>query len=689
MECWSGKGARSSRSGVKVNLMPSSTSSGQFHSVSKGLQQLLSTARIGEFSLPAGTAVGICFALCWLAIFYVLPPPVPLEAGLDPSWQAYLTEMFLRHAQFGKDIVFTYGSWGFLNEPRGNPAIYPWLVLGRSILALGMAVSLSCLSLKHQKSQKYRWAWLLALLVLANPVVLAPLLLFAISSEPVGTPVRRLCMPLLILGCALTAHIKFTVLFMLIPLALLLLIEDSYLHRRFPFAFSWLIICYLGWYLAARQSLSGLTGYISNAVSITAGYTAGMNFGQPSITAVLLGTILCLIVPASYFLAIFPTQRSWAAVRAAWIGLFFFVGFKHTFVRYDGPHIWMGMMNHTLPGMLIIAMLIGRYPDAITRLRIHLPARRRVFAVSYVGVLLGFTMIGLLYFGHIIAVREMMWEKLKNTRSDLLRLNLSLSGPEARKRQYDKELVELRNNFPLTQLKGSVDLLTDQAYLLLAYPFEVRVRPVLQSYSTYNHNLARLNADFFISADAPQYVYVELDTIDERFHSLDDNLAWLSLLSNYEPADFSGKYLILRKAPNPRRFNKELLFEKTITWNEELRLPELPGVLLWAEIETHPTLTGRLLTTLYKPGTIRLLARRDSSEETYLLVPSIAQSGFLLSPVVKDAPSFAALYSGRAQLPPLSRILLRPSNLGRFTFSANLSVRIFRVNMQQRPGSPM
>jgi hypothetical protein len=339
--------------------------------------------------------------------------------------------------------------------------------------------------------------------------------------------------------------------------------------------------------------------------------------------------------------------------------------------------------------MLTVAMLIGRYPDAVTRLWIHLPARRRVFVVSYVGVLLGLSMIGLLYFGHIIDAREVMGEKLTAARSDLFRLKLSLSGPDARKRQYDKELVELRNKFPLTQLKGSTDLFTYQSYLLLAYPFEVRVRPVLHSYSTYNENLARLNADFLIAAEAPQYVYVKLDTIDGRFHSLDDNLAWLSLLSNYEPADFSGNYLILRKAPNPRRFNKELIFEKTITWNEELRLPQLPGTLLWAEIETHPTLTGRLLTTLYKPGTISLLTRRDSSEETYLLVPSIAQSGFLLSPVVKDAFSFAALYSEGVQLPPLSSILLRPSDMAKFTFSEKLSVRIFRVNMQRRPGSPL
>jgi hypothetical protein len=179
---------------------------------------------------------------------------------------------------------------------------------------------------------------------------------------------------------------------------------------------------------------------------------------------------------------------------------------------------------------------------------------------------------------------------------------------------------------------------------------------------------------------------MEPDTIDGRFHSLDDSLAWLSLLSNYEPDGFSGNYLILRKAPNALQFSKKLIFEKAITWNEELRLPELPGSLLWAEIETHPTLIGQLLTTFYKPGAIKLLARLESTEETYLLVPSMAQSGFLLSPVVKDALSFAALYSDGQKTGSLSSISLYPNSLGKLAFSPNLSVRIFLLNVPRRPG---
>jgi len=70
----------------------------------------MSSARVAKPGPSSETALDIGFALCWLAIFYVLPPAAPMLAGIDPSWQAYLTEMFLRHAQFG----------GTLSSPMGH-----------------------------------------------------------------------------------------------------------------------------------------------------------------------------------------------------------------------------------------------------------------------------------------------------------------------------------------------------------------------------------------------------------------------------------------------------------------------------------------------------------------------------------------------------------------------------------------
>jgi hypothetical protein len=101
--------------------------------------------------------------LLLLLVFYVLPPPPRLdlsEAALDQSWQATLVEQFLRHAQCGTDLVFTYGPWGFLAEPRGNPAIYPWLLFGRFVLTLGVSIGAAFLALLRIRRRSWRCVWL-------------------------------------------------------------------------------------------------------------------------------------------------------------------------------------------------------------------------------------------------------------------------------------------------------------------------------------------------------------------------------------------------------------------------------------------------------------------------------------------------------------------------------------------------
>src|SRR5215831_10830070 len=88
---------------------------------------------------PAGFVVTSLSIFLLLLFLYVLPPPYPIRAGVDWSWQTALTNAFLDGAQFGRDFVFTYGPWGFIAEPRGDPRIYPWLVSIRLLIAAGFA----------------------------------------------------------------------------------------------------------------------------------------------------------------------------------------------------------------------------------------------------------------------------------------------------------------------------------------------------------------------------------------------------------------------------------------------------------------------------------------------------------------------------------------------------------------------
>ena len=161
-----------------------------------------------------GTTIACYAKPCLLVVdtfgtFY--PRLAHLAPGLDPSWQALLTEQFLHHSQVGKDTVFTYGPWGMLGEPRGNLAIYPWLVFGRLVLAAGLSLGLAWLTAVYRlRSTILEVACLLVILALANPILLVPFTLFCVLFESPDRPDwrRTLAIAFLIPACALAAHVK-------------------------------------------------------------------------------------------------------------------------------------------------------------------------------------------------------------------------------------------------------------------------------------------------------------------------------------------------------------------------------------------------------------------------------------------------------------------------------------------------
>jgi hypothetical protein len=60
--------------------------------------------------------------LAALQIFVWLPVDAPPQKlGLDESWWMALHEAKVQGATFGRDVVFTYGPWGFAVVPSTDP----------------------------------------------------------------------------------------------------------------------------------------------------------------------------------------------------------------------------------------------------------------------------------------------------------------------------------------------------------------------------------------------------------------------------------------------------------------------------------------------------------------------------------------------------------------------------------------
>src|SRR2546426_2396630 len=82
----------------------------------------------------------------WYLVTYVLLPIPAVRPGQDESWRAFLTWAFEHSKQFGTEVIFTYGPWGFLLEPRGTISVYAWQVVGRLVLAIAASSAIALLA---------------------------------------------------------------------------------------------------------------------------------------------------------------------------------------------------------------------------------------------------------------------------------------------------------------------------------------------------------------------------------------------------------------------------------------------------------------------------------------------------------------------------------------------------------------
>ena len=133
---------------------------------------------------PVLSLFAFLFAL-QLVTYVMLPVKFPGD-NLEESWKAFLGWAFQHKRQFGTEVIFTYGPWGFLWEPRGDSSLYPWQVIGRLFLAVSASLGTAYLAISWIRRSVLRWVWSAILILIAQPPSLVPMLLFLATgpSEP-------------------------------------------------------------------------------------------------------------------------------------------------------------------------------------------------------------------------------------------------------------------------------------------------------------------------------------------------------------------------------------------------------------------------------------------------------------------------------------------------------------------------
>jgi hypothetical protein len=177
-------------------------------------------------------------------------------------------------------------------------------------------------------------------------------------------------------------------------------------------------------------------------------------------------------------------------------------------------------------------------------------------------------------------------------------------------------------------------------------------RPVFQSYFAYTPALQKTNLDFYLGRSRPNFVLFRLETINNRFPTLDDAPLLLHLLGAYEPVASSDTTLLLRARTKSLTPRMTPLGGVKLRLGQPLLLANYANRLIVARINLDLNAAGELVKLLWRaPGVSIHVRTADGRDGSYTFIPSMARSGFLLTPLVLSNTDLYGGGSNRRGLP--------------------------------------
>ena len=604
-----------------------------------------------------GVAWRIRFVVLSLTVFAALVRLVPRMPGaeLDSSWMLALNQAVSQALRFGDQVAFTFGPYASAYTAMYHPATD-----SRSLLAsLLFAAAYSCAMVVVFR--KAGWLRTLAYCGAMTGLVFS-------QEIPGADPVRFIARDafflsyylLIIEVCVITRVAggvvsneagraeKLVIVFLFGVMGLLPLIKGSFFvlslivgtmsvgylltDRRRPLglwcAASMATALVIFW-LAARQSLAGLPGYLASIGAVVGGYTEAMQVtGSIEDIGAYLAVALVIVVAICLAGAWRPIDKAFVASGFAFV---LFIAFKSSFVRHD-IHV------------LIAATLL---PLAALGLQAVVATRIALFAVM--GSLAFALYVDRLY---LQASPRDFLANLSTPYTDFTKgMHLRLSGGERLAQDYAAAIRTLAVEAPLPVLIGTTDVYSYGQSSLIASGNAWAPRPTLQSYAAFVPRLALANKAHLQGVDAPANVILKVEPIDNRFPLMEDGPSWPVFLKHYRPVSSNPSGLLLSRndVADPPDENVKLL-------DAIHRLDEFVGVPssarpVFVRLQIRPTLWGRALALAFKPPILSIEAQLANGRRArFRIVSTMAEAGFILSPLIRSEKEFALLYEEVSQL---------------------------------------
>jgi hypothetical protein len=498
------------------------------------------TARIGTISLPSREVLVhrvalplLIMALGWSSLS--LQP----GSGLDESWVASLYMAIHNGLSFGRDVVFTFGPLGFLNQPQAWYVPLAQVAVAYT-LVLRFAVAYAVYaSLRKTFGSVGAFAIAVVIVSLGVGTQFGELVVFLAAAvwALYAAPGDRRVLAVVVGGgafAALQLLVKVSIGGSLAVMLLVLVLTLPASRRLYgAYTLGTFIVSLLTFWLIAGQPVDVLPHYLWYSATITAGYTPAMGVEATGLgwqyTAAFVG--LGLGLWAAWRAAELRSSRQRWGLAILWLS-FWFATFKEGFVRHDLPHaawFFVGLLG----GLAVLRW----------------PRTERVVAAVGVASLAAFTLASQgasldLRLGHDV-------RSLVSDVSDTVSAS-KLSSLQRSARAYIQESEPPINGTTMRLIAGhTVAIYPTEQDIAWAYGLTWDPIPVLQSYAAYTSSLDALDAGFLASERAPTRVLFQGTTsIDYRLGAFDESATLRTMLCRYRPLYANRGTLVLSLVAN-------------------------------------------------------------------------------------------------------------------------------------------
>jgi hypothetical protein len=596
--------------------------------------------------------------------------PGPPGSGLDASWQEMLIHARERGMQFGREILFTWGPWGYVWAnyhlgAAGAARLLAWKLAASAGVALALVLLTRSLAPWRRLAfaavfMAFNWFFLdVAFFDLIALIGIAGLMRR-------GAALYELAAWACVLG--LLSQIKFT--YQMLSAAAVLAAVACLAGRRSwrgmaAVALAYALSVAAAW-VGAGQHLPNLWAYLRGSVEIAGGYADAMGIDEPPAVFVCGASLAAACAAFAWAAWRKIPERGYGRCASAFLAFSMFLMWKEGFTRADG---------HVMGFFAFILTLLAAVPSLL------FPGRRwHPFEASALLCLLGMAAADP---GMLLRVPRVSWERIHGNTAMVLRLGLL---PEEWQRSLEQSAAPAALPAITAAVgRGTVDVYDCLTAAAILNGMNLATRPVFQSYSAYTPRLERLNLRSYQSGRAPDFLMWGDERVDGRYPGQDDAMLIAALPAHYAPLFSEGGFWLLKRtsALSGAQPERRLIYNARVRLSDEVVLPPQRDQAIWLRADAVANALGRARALLYKPARIDLVTTDDEGQHrSWRLVPRTARDGLVLVPTLAQGSDMALFLSGEANSWVRSFHFEAPGSQGEFW--SYVDVGVFGM-----PGMPL